>query len=497
MWSRNKWRRWLRWFSWRASYLRISTKITILYAAILVVVLFVTNIVMAIGLHFSFYHQAERELEFSMRHTMEKVERGEPFGPMFWHDDPVLSGVVLRITDSQGHVVLENDSRFPPIQAIEAHIRKDPPFWANERMQVSETPRSSLYYAKVHVLRDGEAYDMHFFKTITAEKEFLATLLQFLFVTNIIAFLIALAAGYFLSNRTLAPIRAMTQMARRIEVERMDRRIEVPPVRDEVTELADTFNHMLDRLQAGFRQQQQFVSDASHELRTPVTVILGYADLLSRWGRQDKEVLDESIESIRSEAEDMQKLIEKLLFLARADRKRQVLRKEPLEFAEVLDDVMKKLKLVAREHTVELLQNDKGTIFADQVMVRQMLRIFLDNSLKYTPKGGRITAQSRREGEILRVTLADNGIGIAPEHQQKVFERFYRVDSSRTKAEGGVSGTGLGLSIASWIAEQHQIKIHLESALGEGTKIHLEIPLGTGNSSSPQAARSDGRELDA
>ncbi|MBQ1511287.1 MAG: ATP-binding protein, partial [Selenomonadaceae bacterium] len=151
--------------------------------------------------------------------------------------------------------------------------------------------------------------------------------------------------------------------------------------------------------------------------------------------------------------------------------------KELLEFSELVADVMKKFKLVAKEHEVELRQNDVGTIYADQVTIRHMLRIFLENSQKYTPKGGRIYAESRREGNVFHLVLGDTGIGIASENQEKVFERFYRVDSSRTKAEGGVSGTGLGLSIARWIAEQHDIKISLKSELGKGTEIHLQISL--------------------
>ena len=479
MWSKNKVRRWFQWLWGRARYVRISTKITCLYALILAIVLSITSIITIIGVHFIFYHQAEREMEFSIRKTTEKVEQGFPFTPGFWRDEPVLPGVVLRITDESGMTVLENDSHFPPLSRLTSKISEDPPFWANENMQVVETEHASLYYAKVPITRYGRSYEMHFFKLITTEKQFIASLEYWLMVVNALGFLIALAAGYFLSNRTLQPIRDMTHTARKIEVERMDRRIEVPPSKDEVTELAATFNHMLDRLQTGFEQQRRFVSDASHELRTPVTVILGYSDLLSRWGREDKEVLDEGISSIRSEAEDMQQLIEKLLFLARADQQRQALKKERFELSEMLEDLMKKAQLVAKQHVVQLLRNDMGEVYADNVMLRQMFRIFLDNSIKYTPDGGTVTAESVREGGTLRVTLSDTGIGIAPEHQQKIFERFYRVDSSRTKAKGGVSGTGLGLSIAQWIAEQHEIGIRLESELGKGTKIHLTIPLVT------------------
>ena len=463
----------------RLRYAQISTKITCFYAAVLLLVLILTSALTGLGVYFSFYHQAEVELEISMNHVLDSLEQGRIIGSDFGRDDMVLPGVVLRITDNAGKVVYENDSHYPPLSRIEEHTVKNPPFWANKNMSVVEFRNATLYHARMDVEYRGQIYRMHFFKTITAERHFLETLQKILFLMTILGFFLALIAGFFVSRRILQPIREMTSTARKIEVEKMDRRIVVPPAHDELTELAETFNHMLDRLEDGFKQQQRFVSDASHELRTPVTVILGYSDLLSRWGRSDPAILDEGISSIRSEAENMQQLIEKLLFLARADQKRQVLHKESIELSELIADVMKKMELVTKDHHVELLANDDGMIYGDVVTMRQMLRIFLDNSTKYTPKGGHITVSSRRvaDGKFMQVDLSDDGLGIAPENQQKVFERFYRVDSSRTKAEGGVSGTGLGLSIASWIAEQHAIKISMTSALGKGTTIHLQIPV--------------------
>ena len=466
----------------RLRYAQISTKITCFYASVLLLVLILTSVMTGLGVYFSFYHQAEVEIEISMNHVLERMHQGRPMGDDFWRDDLIMPGVVLRITDLSGRTVYENDAHYPSIRRIEENTMKNPPFWANRDMQVAEVRNMTIYHAKMDVEYQGQVYQLHFFKTITAEKHFLETLQKILFLMTILGFVLALLAGYFVSKRILLPIREMTATARKIEVEKMDRRISVPPAHDELSELAETFNHMLERLEAGFKQQQRFVSDASHELRTPVTVILGYSDLLSRWGRQDEEILDEGISSIRSEAEDMQQLIEKLLFLARADQKRQVLHKERIELSELLEDVMRKMKLVTKTHTVDLLENAQGVIFADQVTMRQMIRIFLENSTKYTPKGGRITASSHRlpEGGFIQLELADNGIGIAKEDQQKVFERFYRVDASRTKAEGGVSGTGLGLSIASWICEQHGIEISMDSDLGKGTKIILKIPLAEG-----------------
>ena len=458
--------------------LRISTKITVLYAAILMVVLILSSVVTGLGVFFSFYHQAEVEIAMSMQHMLEDFESGRMQNPAFWRKSPVMPGVVLRITDITGQLIYQNDDHYPSIELIEANEIGDPPFWADQKMRVSELRNFSIYHAKVAVDYQGQIYQLHFFRTITAERNFLSTLQRFLFITTLVGCILALGVGYFVSRRILSPIRDMTDSAREIEVSQLGRRLEVPPTRDELAVLAETFNHMLERLERGFEQQKRFVSDASHELRTPVTVILGYSDLLSRWGREDAKVLDEGIASIRSEAENMQELIEKLLFLARADQKRQVLHKEILDMGQLLTEVMGKMKLVTKTHSVELLASEEAYVYGDKVTLRQLLRIFLENSIKYTPAGGHITASCRKlpEGEKLEVVLADDGIGIAKEEQQKIFERFYRVDSSRTKGTGA-GGTGLGLSIAKWIAEQHGIAISMDSAPGRGTRIHLLIPL--------------------
>lgn len=461
---------------WR---MKISTKITCLYAAILLVVLLLTSAIMGLGIYFSFYHEAETEIHIAMQNVQKGLASSRSLQAFLKRGDLVPPGVVMRVTDLTGSVIYENDSHYPSLDVVEDHRVKNPPFWAAKDMEVVEFNRFMMYYTTMDVADHGQLYQFHFFRTITAEKNFLMELQRLLFLITIAGTLVALLAGYFLSNRILQPIRNLTQTARKIEVERMDKRIEVPPAQDELSELALTFNHMLDRLERGFNQQQRFVSDASHELRTPVTVILGYSDLLARWGRSDAKILEAGITSIRSEAEDMQDLIEKLLFLARADQKRQVLHKDFVHLDELVDDAVRKMKLVAKEHTVRLAVNEPGIIYADPATMRQMMRIFLENAVKYTPAGGHIAASSRRlpEKGCMELTFADDGIGIAQEDKGKIFERFYRADSARTKKAGSIGGTGLGLSIASWIAEQHEIEIAVESELDKGTKFILTIPL--------------------
>ena len=463
-----------RWID-RYFYVRISTKITLLYAAILFFVLILSTAILGIGAYIYFYRQAEVDLDRSIQHVMSNIESGNATEAKFWFEGPVIPGVIVRITDNTGRIILDTDTHFPSIERIEQG-RVTTPIWANPDMEVSEFQGGAVYHARRYIEYGGIPYQVHFFRTIMTEKDFFSSLQRLIFYTVAIGFVLALLAGHFISRRILKPIREFMWTARSIEVERLGRRLDVPRARDELSELARTFNRMLDRLQEGFSQQQRFVSDASHELRTPLTVILGYSDMLSRWGREDKNILDEGITAIRSEAENMQQLIEKLLFLARADQKRQAVNKEAVDLAELLADTIEKMHTVTTSHEVTLGRNDPATVSADPVLLRQLLRIFLENSVKYTPPGGHIHAYSIRsnDGSSVAVTLTDDGIGIAPEHQARIFDRFYRVDSSRTKETGG---SGLGLSIARWIAERHDIKLVLKSAVDEGTTITLNIPL--------------------
>ena len=478
-------------------------------AAILVSILLLTSLLTVAGLYFSLYHQAEVELEHCISEvrrsaarteTMRDEELPEPPPPetrewilrsnpdwvqppqflrVLYREGLLTPGVVLRVMDADGRKIFDSALHYPTVEDVSSHIISNPPVWANEEMQVSLFENFYMYYEPVTLTWRGEVYYLHFIRMITAERDFINALSHGLVLTNLLGVILALCACYYVSRRALQPIRTITEAARAIEVSDLSRRVETPAAKDELFELVQTINHMLDRLETGFEQQQRFVSDASHELRTPVTVMLGYSDMLSRWGREDAETLDEGITAIRTEAENMKALIERLLFLARADQKRQVLKKERIDFQALVADVAKKADLVKGDHTLILEANERGTVFADAVTMRQMLRVFIENAFKYTPAGGTITISSRREGDALRVEVRDTGVGIAPEHQEKVFDRFYRVDVSRTKAGEGVhaGGTGLGLSIARWIADTHDIVIHLESEMGKGTTIRLTVPL--------------------
>lgn len=414
-----------------------------------------------------------------------RVEQPEGVAARGWEplDFGLMPGVFLKITNADGEVVYDSEARSPSLEEMKHNMVSSHPIWANASFEVIETQDFVIYYKEVPVKINGTPYTMHFFKTITAENRLLNLIWNMLIAEMLAGIFIALGLGYFVSQRMLKPVRELTATAKSIEVSDLSTRIRVSPAKDELSELAETFNLMLDRIQKGFNQQQQFVSDASHELRTPVTVIKGYSDMLERWGKNDPDTLQESLEAISSEATDMQELIEKLLFLARADQKRQIIHKEPLDMQTLIEDVFKQFQLTDAKHTYRLAANEGATVMADKVTMKQMLRIFLENASKYTPEGGTITLESRLiekiapDGDRLRVSIADTGIGIAEEDREKIFHRFFRADSSRTKAAGTPGGTGLGLSIAKWIADEHNIKIDVESKLGQGTEFILYMPL--------------------
>lgn len=462
--------------------MKLSSKLTLWYAVILFVIMSVTGLVALIRLNYVLYHQAELEIEFSAKHVFEQttladIEHPKESGRLF-----LLPGVVLRVFDENQQMVHDSSPQYFKMEWLESHEVQKPSIWANaDLFRVIESDKHMIIYRRdMPITLEGKNYNLVFLKTVTAEKETLNSMKQTLMYSNLIGLLFAVGVGFLLVRRTLKPVRDLTSTAKAIQVDDLSRRIAVSPAGDEITELANTFNTMLDRLERGFKAQQQFVSDASHELRTPLTVINGYVDMLERWGKNEPEVLDEALSDIKSQAKEMQELVENLLFIARADQKRQILELRPLKIQDILQDVSKKMKVaIGDKHELKLLRCDEALVLGDDTTLKQMVRIFLENSAKYTPEGGHITIDGwlNYEENIYKLELSDDGIGIAKEDQSKLFERFFRVDKSRTKAAGQPGGTGLGLSIAKWIADSHNIKIEVDSELGKGTTFIFKIPL--------------------
>ena len=226
------------------------------------------------------------------------------------------------------------------------------------------------------------------------------------------------------------------------------------------------------KLSEGIIRQQRFVNDVSHELRTPLTIIRGYIDILERYGTEDPELFKEAVSSIKNSAQNMQNLVESLLFLARADQGRQPLTKVPVD----LDDLLKKFVEGYRSSRVQITKLIPCKISADAEFLKKMFTAFLDNALRYSPSDTVVKVELTKTDEFAKVKFIDRGIGIAKEDYQKIFDRFYRSDKARTKLNTNENSVGLGLSVAKWIADRHNIEISIKSKPGEGSTFTLTIP---------------------
>ncbi|MGN0183617.1 MAG: sensor histidine kinase, partial [Aristaeellaceae bacterium] len=238
--------------------------------------------------------------------------------------------------------------------------------------------------------------------------------------------------------------------------------------------LEDAINGLLSRMHQAYRQQAQFVSDASHELRTPIAVIQGYAGMLDRWGKQDEKVLDESIAAIKSEAGYMSKLVEQLLFLARGDTGRNRMEFKEISLGELMEEVCEDCRVIDKNHDYRLENRGEARCSGDWDMLKQCARILTDNALKYTPEGGLICLRTytNAAGEAC-LEVQDSGIGVSAEDMQHMFDRFYRSDPARARQSGG---TGLGLAIARWIVDRHGGHFEVLSREGLGTRMTVCLP---------------------
>lgn len=242
----------------------------------------------------------------------------------------------------------------------------------------------------------------------------------------------------------------------------------------ELEGLENAINAMLGRMQESYRQQARFVSDASHELRTPIAVIQGYAGMLKRWGKEDPKVLEEGIEAIASESDYMKKLVDQLLFLARGDTGRNRLEMKKVNVAEIVQEARDDAALIDKGHLWELGRCDTAFVTADPDLLKQCVRILTENAARYTPEGGAVRLQAVLGETEVRIEVQDTGCGIAQKDMQHIFERFYRADDARSRESGG---SGLGLAIARWIVDSHGGHFEVFSREGLGTRFTVCLPV--------------------
>ncbi len=303
--------------------------------------------------------------------------------------------------------------------------------------------------------------------------EALRTLLLISVAAYVASLVVAVLTGVFLAGRALSPVDKVTGMARQISAENLEQRLNLQLPEDEVGRLARTFDEMIGRLDAAFRRQRQFTADASHELRTPLTVMKGQVEVALQIDRSGVEYRD-VLESVNSEVDRLIGLAGSLLTLARADAGEIPLSLEPVDLGEAVSGTVEHMKPAAAEKDIgiEVTAGPKTTVQVDETLFLQLMLDLLDNAVKYTPQGGRISVGWDRSAQV-ELWIKDTGIGISEQHIPHIMDRFYRADDSRGRSEGGV---GLGLAIGRWIAEAHGGSLRVESTPDEGSTFTVALP---------------------
>jgi heavy metal sensor kinase len=288
-----------------------------------------------------------------------------------------------------------------------------------------------------------------------------------------LAITLAAIGGYLIATRSLRPLDAMARQARRISSESLSKRLPNPNPNDELGRLANVFNETLARLEASFAELQRFTADASHELRSPLTALRAVGEVALRDGN-DAAVLRETIGSMLEEAQRLTDLVDALLTLARMDATKTDAAREKVNVAVLLNEIRDQFDVLANEkcQTISLISDDDITVRADRTLLRLALVNLLHNAIQHGPTDSEISIMAVRSAHKIDISVKDDGPGIPPEYREKIFERFFRVDKARSRAQGGA---GLGLAIAKQAVERNGGRIILENSSDGGSVFRIQF----------------------
>lgn len=329
-----------------------------------------------------------------------------------------------------------------------------------------QTDDLQIYSMKVETATG--VYSLNLAKSMKAENAFLSIVVNLMLISVALVLSISYFVGYRTARNLLRPIGVLSRAMNEVSSADLSARLETDNIRTELVEVVDSYNRMLDKIEDAYLRQKQFVSDASHELRTPLAIISGYSDILSRWGAEDPAIRQEAMDAIITQTANMQTLVERLLYITRSENGSNQVDLQPTDLAPLCREILQDFKTIHPEKGFEL--EGEAAAQCDPHLMRQLLTILLDNSVKFTPEKGRIfIGLSAEEGHVfLKVT--DNGVGMTEEVAARIFERFYKGDSSHNE-----KGFGLGLSIAKLITETQGGTIAVASAPGKGTTFTITL----------------------
>jgi signal transduction histidine kinase len=421
----------------------------------------------------------------------------------------------VRFEDTHFEVTPASDPASPSGGTPPPDDRPDAPATVALTLTTRDAPAGDDRRAEGRVRFHGRAWSVVAVHPLAPLRDTVRSVALAYAVTLPLVLAVSLVGGYATARRALAPVADMGRRARAIEATTLHDRLPVEDPDDELGELADVINGLLARLEAAFAQQRRLVADASHELRTPVAVLMAEADvLLAREGRPEAEYR-ERIGVLRDATARLARLVEDLFLLSRADSGHLVPRREPLYLAEVAADAVRAMQSIASRRDVRLVLDvapppsegaEGAPMVGDPALLDRLFLNLLDNAIKHAPPGTTVHVTLAHEARhratdgtlpedryVLRVS--DAGAGIPVEAQPLIFDRFYRVDQARTRshaAGGPLDGAGLGLAIARWVADVHEGRLDLEQSSPSGTTFRWLIPTGTERAGRPRAGSASG-----
>jgi two-component system OmpR family sensor kinase len=404
----------------------------------------------------------------------------------------------FAVVDASGNVLAQNKPLSWPGQSaqdaalpeVPAHVLRELIAGAAEsRLRLQDLVLGGQHFRAI-VWQDETgvpAVSIVTLRSVEAERLLFAHIRETLLWVIPLMLVVGSVGGYFLARRSLAPVVAMSEKAAHMGAQSLQERLPVLNPHDELGHLARTFNDLLERLNRSLEQQRRFMADASHELRSPVSIIRGEAEVALSRARQPEEYR-ESLAITLEEARRLSHIVNDLFTLARADAGQYPLHPRDFYLEDLAAECVHAARSMAAAHGIELRYEADGQmpIHADEALLQRLTINLLDNAIKYTPAGGTVHAACERIGAEYKLTVRDTGPGIPLEAQEKIFERFVRLDAARTQDRGApvsaelvapaTAGAGLGLSIARWIAEAHHGRLVLLQSDATGSTFAAFLP---------------------
>jgi len=453
--------------------LSIRIRLTIWYASLIAVILVLLGYGVLVSAAWGLRRAADKELNAGidgvtafLRHKLDIHEMNDLNDELREHSALLPREKMFRVSTPDGAIVYQ-----PDLMTAVPSIVPPPNGLRTESLVLKgRSYRTTSSYATVGPYR----FLIQVAVDQTEYRELLTGLAGILIFSVPIAGVLAAFTGYWMSGRALAPIDQITKTANSIDAGSLSRRLPLLGTNDELDQLSATINHMLDRIAVSYERIEQFTADASHELRTPVALIRSNAELLLM-GQDNPPRIQQGISDILAESTYMTDLIRDLLTLARGSGECVSAPAELIELNEPARAILERAQSLAHTRGITLKFTPSSQVVplcTDQAIIERVLMILIDNAIRYTPRGGKVWIETWVRQEFCGFLVRDNGIGIAPADQGKIFERFFRVDTARTHSDGGC---GLGLSIARRLVEDHHGSIRVDSEQGKGASFTISF----------------------